>query len=127
MRISDSSSDVCSSDLLFVDNPTMTTISIHDPIDNADALALRASRLGRNLPSAAIVTLTKSGSVSVGAILASGFGLPTVTYSLITEAVVPSWAWDFAMGGACYVTHLRPTADSIEQLKLAGKIGRAHV
>lgn len=106
-------------DGLFAANPTMTTISIHDPIDNTDALELRSSRLARNLPSAAVITLTKSGSVSVGAILASGFGLPTVTYSLITEAVVPSWAWDFAMGGACYVTHLRPTPESIRQLKLA--------
>lgn len=107
-------------DGLFAAQPTMTTISIHDPLDNADALELRASRLNRGLPSAAVITLTKSGSVSVGAILSSGFGLPTVTYSMITEAVVPSWAWDFALGGACYVTHLRPTPAVVEQMKQAG-------
>jgi hypothetical protein len=107
-------------DDLFAANPTMIAISIHDPLDNQDALDLREKRIAEQLPSAAVITQTKSGSVSVGAVLASGFGLPTVTYAMVTEAVVPSWAWDFSRGGACYVTHLRPTADAVAQIEMAG-------
>lgn len=90
------------------------------PLHRSQISALREDRIAKGLPSCVFVPMGKSGSVSVSAILNSGFGLPSVAYSLITERVIPSWARDFNRGGACYVTHLYATPENITALKDAG-------
>ena len=82
--------------------------------------AIREERIAMGLESCLFVTMVKSGSVSVSAILNSGFGLVSAAYSLITEKVIPSWARDFNRGGACYVTHFEGNAENIAALKDAG-------
>jgi hypothetical protein len=66
------------------------------------------------------VAQSKSASVTIDNIFSSGFGLPTVVYSIATAEVVESWARDFARGGACYTTHLYPRERNILRLKRAG-------
>jgi hypothetical protein len=78
---------------------------------------LRATAIARGLPSALLITQAKSASVSVGNIFSSGFELPTALYSLVNVRVVASWLDNFLLGGASYVTHLRPTERNIDLLR----------
>lgn len=83
-------------------------------------IALREENIRAGLPSALLVSQAKSGSVAVGNIFNSGFNLPSVCYSLVNLDVIDTWARDYARGGACYVTHLRPSAEKVTQLRRAG-------
>jgi len=74
----------------------------------------RNAALERGLPSPILVTQAKSGSVSVSNILASGFSLPTLVYSLLPLIVIGRWLDEYMRGGALYVTHLNPAKPSIE-------------
>jgi hypothetical protein len=67
-----------------------------------------------------LVTQGVNASVSVGRIFSSGFQLPTVLYSLVNLRVVLPWLRDYLKGGACYVTHLRPSRRNIELLAVGG-------
>ncbi len=77
---------------------------------------LRATAIERGLPSVFLITQAKSASVSVGNIFSSGFELPTVLYSIVNVRVVTPWLENFRLGGASYVTHLRPTERNIDLL-----------
>jgi hypothetical protein len=81
---------------------------------------MRRAAMERGLPSVLLVTQGINASVSVGRIFASGFNLPTVLYSLVNLRVVLPWLRDYLKGGACYVTHLRPSQRNIELLKVGG-------
>jgi tetratricopeptide (TPR) repeat protein len=81
---------------------------------------LRQAAMDRGLPSVLLVTQGASASVSVGRIFSSGFNLPTVLYSLVNLRVVLPWLRDYLKGGACYVTHLRPSQRNIELLSAGG-------
>lgn len=105
---------------LFAAYPHMHVLSNDDPEDVKKIVALRDDNIAKGLPSVAMITLGKSASVSVGAIFHSGFVLPSVAYSLVNTEVVDSWARDYARGGACYTTHLRPTARNVARLKASG-------
>lgn len=76
--------------------------------------------LDNKLPSCVLVTLAKSGSVSIGSILMSGFELVDAAYSIGTRKIIPSWLDDYARGGCCHVTHLEATRNNIEKLKKSG-------
>lgn len=84
-------------------------------------LRKRREKLQRQgLPSCVLVTQGKSGSVSVGSILMSGFGLVDAAYSLGTRKIIPSWLKYFGQGGCCHVTHLVATAENVARLKENG-------
>ena len=98
---------------------------MHIPVDyDPEAIRrivdLREGNIAKGLPSVVHVTQGKSASIPVANIFNSGFDLPSFMYSLVTEDVIESWATDFARGGACYSTHLRPQRVSIDRLKRAG-------
>lgn len=95
--------------------PSSPAPEIHAAITRSRNIALE-----RGLPSALLVTQGKSGSVSVGNILASGFGLQTVLYGWIHTCVVERWLQDYLRGGASYVTHLDPTDANIRRLAASG-------
>jgi hypothetical protein len=80
----------------------------------------RRAAIGHGLPSAFLVTQPKSASVSVGRIFHSGFGLPTVLYSLVNLRVVLPWLQDYIRGGCCYVTHLLPSPRNVDLLVAGG-------
>jgi tetratricopeptide (TPR) repeat protein len=80
----------------------------------------RRTAMERGLPSALLVTLAKSASVSVGSIFSTGFELPTVLYSLAQIRVVLPWLQDYLKGGACYVNHLVPSARNVDLLVAGG-------
>ena len=81
---------------------------------------LRQAAMARGLPSALLVAQNKSASTTVGNIFSSGFGLPTVLYSLVNLRVVLPWLQDYLKGGACYVTHLLPLPQNIDLFVAAG-------
>jgi hypothetical protein len=92
-----------------------------DDTSQVDRLVdLLERRIEQGLKSPLLVTQAKSGSVTLGSIFASGFDLPCFAYSLVNLKVIPSWARDYARGGACYVTHLNATTQNIADLKTAG-------
>ncbi len=107
-------------DALFARHPTMHLLCDDDPDDIQRLCKLRESNIKRGLPSVALVTLAKSASISVASIFTSGLNLPSFAYSFNTAGVIESWARDYARGGACYATHLRPTPDTIERLRRSG-------
>lgn len=80
----------------------------------------REERIAAGLPSVAFIPQGKSGSVTLGTVFTNGFRLPCVAYSLVTRRVIPSWAKDYARGGAAYVTHLYPESVNISRLKESG-------
>jgi hypothetical protein len=98
----------------------MNVLVDYEPALIRKIVDLRTSNIGKALPSVALVTQPKSGSVTVGNIFNSGFNLPSVAYSLVYVEVIQSWAEDYARGGACYVTHLDPAPQNIDRLKRAG-------
>lgn len=74
----------------------------------------------RGVPSCALATMGKSGSATVGQILADGFQLVGRLYSLGDRTVVPRWAREFAEGGSFYNTHLQATEQNVETLRESG-------
>jgi Sulfotransferase domain len=81
---------------------------------------LRSKAIERGLPSALLISQAKAATVTVGNIFSSGFQLPTALYSIVNVRVVESWLENFMLGGASYVTHLRPTEQNIELLRKGG-------
>jgi hypothetical protein len=100
--------------------PDINLLCDDDPAGIERQRRLRDANIQRGLPSIAVVAQAKSASVSIGNIFSWGFDLPSFAYSIATLDVVESWARDFARGGACYTTHLRPLARNIARLKRAG-------
>ena len=80
----------------------------------------REQLIDNDIPSCALVTMGKSGSVTISQILQAGFDLVGTAYSLVNLQVVPAWARDFARGGAFYCTHLIATPENVAALKDAG-------
>ena len=85
-----------------------------------DSNAQREEALARGLPSLLFIPMGGSASVSIGSMLGAGFRLPCVTYSLIDQRIVPSWAHDYQRGGALYVTHLHGEPPVIRALQETG-------
>ena len=112
-------------DSLFSEIPLLNLACADDGQVDAN-VALRRLRIEQGLPSPLFVTQAKSGTVTLATIFAAGFNLPCFTYSLVNLRVIPSWARDYARGGACYVTHLNATPENVANLKTAG-ITRAMV
>ncbi len=81
---------------------------------------VREDNIQKGLPPVLLITQGKSGSISLASIFTSGCNMPSYAYSFVTKKVVPAWARDYARGGACYVTHLEPTLQNVERLKMAG-------
>lgn len=107
-------------DGLLATNPNMHILVDYD-LDTIRRIAdLREENIAKGLPSVVHATIGKSASIPVANIFNSGFHLPSVMYSLAAESVIESWAIEFARGGACYSTHLRPRRTSIASLKRAG-------
>jgi hypothetical protein len=100
--------------------PGINAVCGNTPAEVERVLQLREANIAKGLPSALLVTQGKSGSVSVSSIFNSGFNLPSFAYSLVHLKVIPGWLKDYMRGGACYVTHLRPTSENIGLLKKAG-------
>jgi len=90
------------------------------PIRIMRTMHLRERNIARDLPSLALVTQAKSGSISVSAIFDGGFRLPSVMYSFMSRDVISGWACDYARGGACYTTHLVASERNIARLQAAG-------
>ena len=107
-------------DGLITQYPNINILCDDNPAEVERVCRLRERNIQRGLPSIAIVAQSKSASVTIDNIFSSGFGLPTVVYSIATAEVVESWARDFARGGACYTTHLYPRERNILRLKRAG-------
>jgi hypothetical protein len=107
-------------DGLIAQYPNINILCDDNPAEVERVRQLRERNIQRGLPSIAIVAQSKSASVTIDNIFSSGFGLPTVVYSIATAEVVESWARDFARGGACYTTHLYPRERNILRLKRAG-------
>jgi len=80
----------------------------------------RSEALDRGLPPFLFVPLGKSASVTVHNLIASGFGLTAVLYSLVDLRVVTSWLRDFQRGGGSFATHLRPLPRNIDLLAAMG-------
>ena len=89
------------------------------PKDRPRISELRDANIAAGLPSVAVITQGKSASMPVQNIFSSGFELPSFAYSIVHLEVVGSWARDFARGGACYTTHLRPLRRNVARLKEA--------
>lgn len=111
---------VAALDSRFADHPLMHLLSAEDPAQIERLIALREDNIAKGLPSVAMVTLGKSGSISVANIFNSGFNLPSFAYSLGMSEVIESFVRDFARGGACYSTHLEPKLANVQRLKAAG-------
>lgn len=107
-------------DGFFSKYPDMNLASEDTPEAVATMHNLRSQKISQGLPSALLITQKKSASVTLGGEFSEGFGLPCYTYALIFGQVIPSWARDYARGGASYVTHLMPTKINIAALKAAG-------
>jgi len=84
------------------------------------SLKRREKALNQGLPSPIFIAQGKSASVSVANILMAGFGLTTVLYSLVNQRVIAPWLQEYLRGGACYTTHLVPSAENIEVLGAGG-------
>jgi hypothetical protein len=100
--------------------PGINAVCRNAPAEVERVLKLREANIAKGLPSVLLVTQGKSGSVSVGNIFNSGFNLPSFAYSLVHLKIIPGWLKDYMRGGACYVTHLNPTAENINLLKKGG-------
>ena len=107
-------------DALLAEHPSMNLLCGDEPDVVQRLHDLRVSHIEKGLPSVALITVGKAASVSVANIFNSGFNLPSVAYSLVTLEVIESWARDYTRGGACYTTHLRPTAQNVMRLKRSG-------
>jgi hypothetical protein len=81
----------------------------------------RREALEHQLPPSLFIPLYKTASVTVHNILASGFRLPHIIYSLIDRRVVAPWLQEYMRGGAAQATHLYPTPQNIDLL-LAGNV-----
>ena len=46
--------------------------------------------------------------------------MPSVAYNFCKSRIVESWAADYARGGACHVTHLKPDRRQVRNLRDAG-------
>ena len=115
-------------DGLYADHPDMICMTAQHGAENLRrAKESRAANIDKGLPPLLMIAQGKSGSVSFGNIVPSGFGLTCTTYSMMTLKVIPSWARDFARGGACYVTHLRPYPYSNIEALVAAGLNRAVV
>ena len=90
------------------------------PESEQAARGIRERAMERGLPSVLFVPQAKSASASVANLLASGFDLAPVVYSLITCRVIAPWLADYLRGGACYVTHLMPSERNIALLAAGG-------
>lgn len=105
---------------MFPANPYMHVLNLGGDENTMAINRLRQENMDKGLPSILLVTQGKSGSVSVSNIFNSGFHLPSVSYALVNQRVVPNWARDYMRGGACHVTHLVPYADQAQLLKEGG-------
>jgi hypothetical protein len=105
---------------LLAGHPDMHVLVDYDPGLIRRIVDLREANIAKGLPSIAVITQVKSASVPVANIFNSGFNLPSLAYSLVTEEVIGPWARDYARGGACYATHLEPKPRSVERLRKAG-------
>ena len=99
-----------------IDVPPSST----DPDLPAKLKRQRLDNIEKGLPYFLMASQGKSGSISFGNIVPAGFSLTCTTYSMIHLAVIPSWARDYARGGASYNTHLLPTKTNIDALRQAG-------
>lgn len=81
---------------------------------------LRRVAMERGLPSASLITIGKSASVSVGNILSSGFHLAPVMNSMLNYRVIEPWAKDFAEGGGIQVSHLAALPRNVDTLASLG-------
>ena len=106
-------------DGLLAGHPDMHLLVDYDPELIRRCVDLRASNIALGLSSVVVVTQPKSASIPIANIFCSGFNLPSFAYSLANVEVIQSWARDYARGGACYVTHLEPSAQNIDRLKQA--------
>jgi hypothetical protein len=107
-------------DGLLADFPNMHLLADDDPAQIRRLVELREANISKGLPSMVVVTQGKSASVPVANIFNSGFSLPSFAYSISSLVVIESFARDYARGGACYSTHLDPTAVNIQRFKAAG-------
>jgi hypothetical protein len=107
-------------DTAFVRSPHMHLMCENRPEQIEHVKRVREENLAKGKPSVVLVTMEKSGSVSLANIFTSGLNLPSFAYSFLNLSVVESWARDYARGGACYVTHLRPYPENITRLKRSG-------
>jgi hypothetical protein len=107
-------------DKLLSDHPSIHLICPNEKATVDRLLTAREKNIQRGLPSAVLISMGKSASVAVANIFNSGFHLPSFAYSLINLKVIDSWARDYARGGACYVTHLDPSRETVARLKAAG-------
>lgn len=109
-------------DELYASTPEMIFIPgrSSDPESIRNMRARRSQNIENGLSYFLVAAQAKSGSVSFGNAVPQGFGLTCTTYSMINLTVIPSWARDFAHGGACYNTHLLPTPENIDRLIEAG-------
>jgi hypothetical protein len=107
---------------LYDKSPDM--IAIPPPSDDPTILEKikhkRTQNIEKGLPYYLFIPQAKSGSTSLGNIIAQGFRLTCTTYSMVSASVIPSWAREYAKGGASYITHLWPTPNNVEQLVRAG-------
>src|SRR5262249_26993321 len=100
--------------------PDIHLLVDHDPGLIRRMLELRETHIANGLASVVLVTQGKAASISVSSIFNSGFHLPSFAYSLVDHEVIESWARDYARGGSCYTTHLKPEPINVERLKKAG-------
>lgn len=80
------------------------------------AAELRGRAIERGLPSVFFIPQSKSASVTISSLFSHGFGLATAVYSVVNRRVVAPWLADYQRGGACYTTHLIPSARNVELL-----------
>ncbi|MDO8423086.1 MAG: hypothetical protein Q7S99_13095 [Parvibaculum sp.] len=105
---------------MFPTNPQMNILNLGDYENTVLIDRLRNENIDKGLPSILLATQGKSGSISVSNIFNSGFHLPSISYALINQRVVPNWTLDYMRGGACHVTHLYPYSDQAQLLKEGG-------
>jgi hypothetical protein len=100
--------------------PQMHVMCQNDPAAVEFAVKMRNLNINAGLPSILLISQGKSASITVANIFNAGFDLQSIAYSLLTLELIPSWLEDYARGGACYVTHLDPSAERVARLKHAG-------
>jgi hypothetical protein len=107
---------------LYLGAPEMIAIPARgsDPVAIQNTRSKRADNINKGLPYFLMATQGKSGSAAFGGLVPNGFGLTCTTYSMINVTVIPSWARDFARGGASYNTHLLPSPENIDRMVAAG-------
>lgn len=105
-------------DGLLAQHPTINMLCLQQDLEAM--LALRERNIDKGLGSPILAAQGKTASTSVANIFNSGFSLPSVMYSLVTEYAIPSWTRDYVRGGASYTTHLSPHPVTVERFKAAG-------